>query len=161
MSSRLSLIIAASAIGLQMGEITPGINASFIIMAIITCFISPVLFNWLEPVNLFKGNKTIIVGGSSTGVLLARRLKMHGKKTIIVEKDRNRAKDITAKGLYCMEGDGCNVELYTELHLNPADFVVVETGSPDKNLEICNLLRKVMCMIISSHDRALRVLNRS
>jgi len=39
MSSRLSLIIAASAIGLEMGVITPGLNASFVIMAIITCFI--------------------------------------------------------------------------------------------------------------------------
>ncbi len=144
MSSRLSLIIAASAIGLQMGVITPGINASFIIMAIITCFISPVLFNWLEPVNLLKGNKTIIIGGSSTGVLLARRLTMHGKKSIIVEKDAERAKDITAKGLFCIVGDGCDPILYPDLHLSPADYVVVETASPERNLEICNLLRKSM-----------------
>jgi len=141
MSSRLSLIIAASAIGLEMGVITPGINAGFIIMAVVTCFISPVIFNWLAPGNILKGDKTIIIGGSSTSVLLARRLIMHGKKSVIVENDKIRAKELTAKGLYCIEGDGCNAELYQDLNMNPADFVIVETGSQEKNHEICKLLR--------------------
>jgi len=141
MSSRLSLIIAASAIGLEMGVITPGINAGFIIMAVITCFISPVIFNWLAPGNILKSDKTIIIGGSSTAVLLARRLAMHGKKSVIVENDPVRAKELTAKGLYCIEGDGCNVGLYNKLSMNLSDFVIVETGSPDKNHEICILLR--------------------
>lgn len=141
MSSRLSLIIAASAIGLEMGVITPGLNASFIIMAIITCFISPVLFNWMSPSNLLTGEKTIIIGGSSTAVLLARRLTMHGKKSIIVENNRARAEEISGKGLMCIEGDGRNESLYRELKLNSSDFVVVESGSPDTDLEICRLLR--------------------
>jgi len=141
MSSRLSLIIAASAIGLEMGVISPGINASFIIMAIITCFLSPVLFNWLSPQNLLTGEKTYIIGGSSTGVLLARRLTMHGRKSIIIEKDIVRVKDIKAKGLHCIEGDGCDIGVYEKLKLNSSDFVIVETGSPEKNLEISKLLR--------------------
>ncbi len=141
MSSRLSLIIAASAIGLEMGVITPGLNASFIIMAIITCFVSPVLFNWMSPSNLLTGEKTIIVGGSSTAVLLARRLTMHGKKSIIIENNQARAEEISAKGLMCIEGDGRYESLYKELKLNSPDFVVVETGSPDTDLEICRLLR--------------------
>lgn len=141
MSSRLSLIIAASAIGLEMGVITPGLNASFIIMAIITCFISPVLYNWISPANLLAGEKTIIIGGSSTAVLLARRLTMHGKKSVIVENNMDRAKELIGKGLVCIEGDGCNPDLYKELKLNPSDYVVVETGSPDTNHEICKLLR--------------------
>ena len=141
MSSRLSLIIAASAIGLEMGVITPGLNASFIIMAMITCFVSPVLFNWMSPVNLLTGEKTIIIGGSSTAVLLARRLNMHGKKSIIIENSKTRAKELSGKGLVCIEGDGCDESLYKEIKLNPSDFVVVETGSPEKNHEICKLLR--------------------
>ncbi|MCD4664675.1 MAG: cation:proton antiporter [Bacteroidales bacterium] len=65
-SSRLSLIIAASAIGLELGVITPGINASIIIMAVITCFVSPVIYNWMSPTKITEGTKTIIIGGSST-----------------------------------------------------------------------------------------------
>ncbi|MCD4681467.1 MAG: cation:proton antiporter, partial [Bacteroidales bacterium] len=44
MASRLSLIIAASQIGLELGVISPAINSCFLVMAIITCFISPVIY---------------------------------------------------------------------------------------------------------------------
>ena len=93
-SSRLSLIIAASAIGLDLGVITPGINASIIIMAVITCFISPIIYNWISPADITEGKKTIIIGGSSTAVLLARRLHVHGKKAVIIEMDKLRFREI-------------------------------------------------------------------
>ncbi len=156
MSSRLSLIIAASAIGLEMGVITPGLNASFIIMAIITCFVSPVLFNWMSPTNILAGDKTIIIGGSSTGVLVARRMTMHGKKSIIIENNKARANEISEKGITCMEGDGNDAGLYKRLKLNASDFVVVDTGSAEKNHEICKLLRNVLMHdnIISRSDKS-------
>ena len=89
MSSRLSLIIAASAVGLELGVITPGINASFIIMAIVTCFISPVVYNFLSPESHSSGGKIFIIGGSHMAVVLARRLVMHGKKPVIIEKNHD------------------------------------------------------------------------
>lgn len=141
MSSRLSLIIAASAIGLEIGVITPGINAGFIIMAVITCFVSPVVFNWLSQGSVLKSKKTIIIGGSSTAVVLVRRLMMHGEKAIIVEVDKNRAEEIQAKGMHCIEGDGANPELYKKMNLNHSDIVVVETGLDDVNYEVCRVLR--------------------
>ena len=76
-SSRLSLIIAASKIGLDLGIISPGINACFIIMAVFTCLVSPTLYNYLNQSKKTPSEKTVIVGGSSTGVLLARRLKIN------------------------------------------------------------------------------------
>ncbi len=44
-SSRLSLIIAAGTIGYKMGIISGALNATIILVAIITCTISPLLFN--------------------------------------------------------------------------------------------------------------------
>jgi len=44
LSSRLSLIIAASAIGLRLGVITPQINTAIILVAIITCVASPAIY---------------------------------------------------------------------------------------------------------------------
>lgn len=142
MSSRLSLIIAASAIGLEMGVITPGINAGFIIMAIITCFISPVIYNLISPLTSIAGEKLFIIGGSSTGVLLARRMALHGKKSVIIELDHARAEEISANGLTCIEGDGREAELYQRLKLKPSEYVFVDTGSPGINYEICKLIRR-------------------
>jgi len=142
MASRLSLIIAAAAIGLDLGIITPGINASFIFLAVITCFISPVIYNNLNPIDHLAGSKTVIVGGSSIGVLLARRLKMHGKASVIIERDDKRFGEIKSKGLDVLKGNGLDAHLYERINLNPGNYVVVETGSDKMNVNICEVLRK-------------------
>ncbi len=142
MSSRLSLIIAASAIGLQLGVISPGINASFVMMAVATCLLSPTLFNLLLPVKKLEGSKTIIIGGSSTGVLLSRRMHLHAKKVVIIEKDPVRFQEIKNKGLWVVQGDGLDRSLYSKLKLNPENYVVVECGSDKTNREVSKLLRK-------------------
>ncbi|MCF6342739.1 MAG: monovalent cation:proton antiporter family protein [Bacteroidales bacterium] len=141
MSSRLSLIIAAAAIGLKLGVITEGINASFIIMAVVTCFASPVIYNWMSPGNILSGNKTIIVGGSSTAVLLARRLNVHGRKAIIVENDEKRFREISDKGISVVHGDGCRQEVFEKLKLKPDNYVVIETGDDEQNLKVSRMLR--------------------
>ncbi len=47
LSSRISLIIAASSIGVRLGLVSNEINGAVILLAIITCTISPLLFNHL------------------------------------------------------------------------------------------------------------------
>ncbi len=142
MASRLSLIIAASKIGLDMDIISPGINACFIIMAVVTCLLSPVLYNYLNPQNIFKNQKCVIVGGGSTAVLLSRRLDMHNRQSIIIENDEKRFKEILRKGLNAIYGDGKYIAPYNEVNLKPFDHVVVLTPDNNANLEICKLLKE-------------------
>ncbi len=140
-SSRLSLIIAASAVGLELGVITPGINASIIIMGVVTCFLSPIIYNWISPGRITEGNKTIIIGGSSTAVLLARRLNLHGKKAVIIEQDKIRYREIRDKGINVIHGNGLDTNTYQQLKLSPDNYVVIETGDDEQNLNISQLLR--------------------
>lgn len=142
MSSRLSLIIAASAIGLQLGVISPGINAGFVMMAVATCLLSPTLFNTVLPVNRLKGEKTVVIGGSSTAVLLSRRMNLHGKQVLIIEKDPVRCKEIKDKGLWVMRGDGLDKTLFKKINLEPDNYVVIECGNDKTNIEVSKLLRK-------------------
>jgi len=142
LSSRLSLIIAASAIGLELGVISPGINASFIIMAVSTCFLGPVLYNSINLQDRYPGDRTIIVGGSSKGVLLARRLNIHGKASVIIEVNKHRYKEIHLKGLNASLSDGLDPVTYERLKMTGSNYVVVETGSEKLNIQICEMLRK-------------------
>jgi Kef-type K+ transport system membrane component KefB len=142
MSSRLSLIIAASTIGLGLGVVTEGINASFVMMAVVTCLISPMVYNSLNPMDKKKGRKVVIVGGSSTGVLLARRLQVHGRAAVIIENIENRYKDIKLKGISTVLGDGNDSSTYRELGLRASDYIVVHTGDEEENVRICAMLRK-------------------
>jgi Kef-type K+ transport system membrane component KefB len=142
LSSRLSLIIAASAIGLEMGVISPGINACFILMAVVTCFLGPVIYSIINKQDNYPADRTIIVGGSSKGVLLARRLNIHGKPSVIVEADRERYNEICSKGLQAYLADGLNRKTYKNLKMTDSCYVIVETGSDELNINICDMLRK-------------------
>ena len=141
-SARLSLIIAASKIGLDMGLITPGMNSCFIIMAVVSCMISPILYNNLTPMGFHNSKSTIIVGGSSTGVLLQRRLNIHGKKALIIEKNYKRFKEMKSKGLITLLGDGKDPETYNKLKISPSNYIFVHTGSDKENRTICEMLQK-------------------
>lgn len=72
MASRLSLIIAASQVGLNLGVISPALNTSFIILAVITCVVSPLIFNKLNRHSEGGKERIIIIGGGGTGVFLAK-----------------------------------------------------------------------------------------
>lgn len=141
MASRLSLVIVASSIGLSLGVITPGINAAFILLAVVSCFLAPYLFNLIAPDPSTEGSKTILVGASSTSVLLARRLQLHGKKAIFIEANEKRAAEIVQKGFTCINADGLMIKTYEPLNMTASDYVVVETGETETNLEVCRLLR--------------------
>ncbi|MCF8228551.1 MAG: cation:proton antiporter [Bacteroidales bacterium] len=155
-SSRLSLIIAASAIGLELGLITPGINASIVLMAVITCLFSPLVFNQIYPKVKFAGEKTIIVGGSSTAVLLARRLKMHNREAVIVESCKDRYEDIKSKGIDVVYEDGCNADTYSRLKLSHHNYVVVLTEDDQRNIEICKVLRNDL-----NHEKVITKANKA
>jgi hypothetical protein len=45
LSSRLSLVIAAATVALRLGLINAGMSAAIILIAIVTCIVSPLLFN--------------------------------------------------------------------------------------------------------------------
>jgi Kef-type K+ transport system membrane component KefB len=142
LAAHLGLVIAASSVGLELGAITPGANASFIIMVAITCFASPMLYNQVNKKISFPDDHTVIIGGSSVGVLLSRRLKMLGKSSLIVEIDPVRYAEIKSNGLDIILGNGLDPLIYKQVHLKSNTFVVVITGSQDKDFEICKMLRK-------------------
>jgi Kef-type K+ transport system membrane component KefB/Trk K+ transport system NAD-binding subunit len=142
LAAHLGLVIAAASVGLKLGAITPGANASFIIMVAITCFASPFLYNQVNRKKSHSEDQTIIIGGSSVGVLLARRLKLLGKSPLIVEINPERYQEIKSNGLEIILGDGLDTAIYQKINLKSNCYVVVLTGSEQKDLEICGLLRK-------------------
>ncbi len=90
LSSRLSLIIAASAIALEFDLINPATNTAIILVAIVTCTFSPLLFNrWLPPVTPPKREGIIIWSNSDLGSLLTQRLRQRGQSQMILINQYN------------------------------------------------------------------------
>ncbi|MFO7614507.1 MAG: monovalent cation:proton antiporter family protein [Bacteroidales bacterium] len=141
LAARLGLVIAAASVGLELGAITSGANASFIIMVLVTCIFSPVMYEIIYKKPRVSEDKIVIVGGSSVGVILARRMKVLNKQALIIENDPGRYQEIKAKGITVVQADASDPATYRQIGLSPDNYVVVLTGSDKRNLEICTMLR--------------------
>jgi Kef-type K+ transport system membrane component KefB len=65
LSSRLSLIIAISAIGLTLGSIDAATNSAIILVAIFTSTVSPLLFNRIAPQTVTARRRFVVVGADA------------------------------------------------------------------------------------------------
>ncbi len=96
LSSRLSLIIAASGIGLSMGVIQESTNAAFILVAAVTSTLAPILFNSLIPIRKVDPEKTILICGvNDTALQVARELSLRGSRVCFLVLDPEQREIVT------------------------------------------------------------------
>lgn len=131
MSARLSLIIAAAAIGLELGVITEAVNSAVILVAVITCTISPVLFGWISP-EKEERDRIIVIGPRSSAELLTRRLREHEFDTVLIP-----AKDI--EGMSDNGPEETYKGVLEEAGAEKAHTVVAMRHSDRENLRLCRV----------------------
>ena len=142
LSSRLSLIVAASAIGLQLGIISESINAMIILVAVVTVTAAPLIFNRIVPrAPAAALHPMLVFGGDRVGIQVAEQLLGHHEHVLIVDADPNlvaRARQRTSDGIDVMQAgiDDNDPELGERLDQAPA--VVVTSADTDLNLHICH-----------------------
>lgn len=116
LSSRLSLIIAAAAIALGLGIINDATNSAIILVAIVSCTLSPVLFNRLLPPQAATERQgVILVGLGELSALLAERLRQAGEQVTLIGLNPERVEEMERRNLPVIKG-------------NPADPAVLESA---------------------------------
>jgi Kef-type K+ transport system membrane component KefB/Trk K+ transport system NAD-binding subunit len=98
-SSRLSLIIAVAAIGVEIEAISTTTNAAIILVAIVTVIASPVAFNRLIPAQRDARRRVIIAGSAPHARLLAQRLSDHGELVSVITRNAHLSEEIAKLGL--------------------------------------------------------------
>ena len=99
LSARLSLIIAASAIGLSLGAISKSTNAAIILVAALTATVAPLSFNSLQAtVEEQRKRITLIYGNNDLAFQVARDLQAHGEEICFVETEVDSAAKINEQG---------------------------------------------------------------
>ncbi|MEA3335699.1 MAG: monovalent cation:proton antiporter family protein [Chloroflexota bacterium] len=144
LSSRLSLIIAASAIGLRLGLISDAINADIVLVAIVTSTLSPAIFSRLIPdseddVGLVK--PTFIVGAGRAGVLLGQALSRHGDPVIYVDHNETRLRRARQAGFEAVLADATQASELARVGIENARALVVATSDDDFNLKVSQIAR--------------------
>lgn len=142
LSSRLSLIIAASAIGLELGLISDAINSAVILVAIITVTISPLLFNWLMPVQKVR-DRIVVIGARSNAGPLARRLHDHKLDVVLVCGDVTQGQQMQNVDIPIICSQPTLAEALRQAEIQRAQTIVAMETSDDKNLRICLMARNI------------------
>jgi len=141
LSSRLSLIIAVAAIGVDLGSIDEATNSAIILVAIVTCTVSPLLFNRILPITPAARRKFVIVGAGKLPRLLARRIADHGEAVVVMDHDPDRASAVEAMGLSFLQGDATKRATWTALETEAIQAVAAMLPDDETNLEMCRLVR--------------------
>ncbi len=143
LSARLSLIIAAAAIAVDVGAISEAVNAAIVLIAIVTCTLSPMLFNRLYAAPA-KGRRrgVILAGADQMTALLARRLTMSGESVTIVAADRQRLQSLEHQGYHTVPGDPGDVEVLRRAGAETAQALVALMPSAVARYQVCQQARE-------------------
>jgi len=144
LSSRLSLIIAASAIGLRLNIISESVNSTIILVSIITVTLAPIVFSAL----IQKGKtKTIhpilIVGANELGLQVATLLSSHQDPVVVIDFDDKRAALASQRGLQSICGKIGEASPEIDAALNSAQALICTYGDPELNFQVCNRARAI------------------
>lgn len=138
LSARLSFIVAVAEIGMQLGVISKAVDAAIILVAIVTCTVSPVAFSAMLPRKHLAGDRTFVIGSRLGAGMLAQRLAAHDLDVELI-RDIQPAPDQEG-------GGGSRAELVERLRksgLADADTLVAMSESRDETLQLAKLAREV------------------
>ncbi len=142
LSARLSLIIAASSIGLGMGAISESTNAAIILIAALTATIAPLSFNALNADGEGQPRRlTLIYGSNDLAFQVARDLQAHGDEICFVETDEEAAEQITEQGFEIEYRISNLTGCIDALPPNQIDAFIALEVSDKKNLAACQAAR--------------------
>lgn len=143
LSGRLSLIIAASIIGVKLEIIDKQMNSAIILLAAFSCVISPAAFGLINKKKFQKGaSRIIIVGGGKVGSSIAERLAEKQKSVIVIEKDPDECSKLKKRCLaeiYCT--DALDIKLWETVKPTGRDKVLLVTDSDETNIKAANILQ--------------------
>ena len=142
LSSRLSLIIAASAIGLRIGVISEPFNAAIILVAIVTVVLAPLIFTKLIPAkDLDEDYVILVMGAGPIGFQVAQHIQNHGDRVVLIDEDPVRIERANRNGLEAIQARTDVYDPATEELLNQAQRMVVVFSDIEKNYRICSRAR--------------------
>ena len=145
LSSRLSLIVAASAIGLNLGIISESVNTMIILVAIVTVTAAPLIFNRIVPHSADTTQRPMVVfGAERIGLQVAEQLLGHHEQVVLVDADESliaRARRRTSEGIEVLHASIDDEEEELAGHLDLAETVVVTLSDTDRNRHVCHVAR--------------------
>jgi len=140
LSSRLSLIIAASAIALSMGLISDIVNSEIILLAIISVTVAPFLFSRIYPrQERHRRSGIIIIGEDQLAEYISERLQHGDEAVTVICPDSSRVERFEALGVRIIDGCEGFEGALEEAGAAEARVLLDLTSNSEETLEVCQI----------------------
>lgn len=139
LTSTLSLVIAAATIGERMGVITNEMSGMLILVAVITCIITPIVFKKLLPKETVQVKKLKIafIGANQLTMPVSRQLEDSLYEPTIYHTVQEKVTYKIADSLFnIVEIPNFELETLEKENVLHADIIVVSTGSDEINAQL-------------------------
>jgi CPA2 family monovalent cation:H+ antiporter-2 len=162
LSSRLSLIIAAAAIGLRLGLISEAVNSAIILVAILSSISAPLLFNRVLPAVRAPRRPVVVVGGTELARDLAQGLAGRGLAVALIDGHDAWSPDDERVCLVPMRGE--LPDQLRQADANAETILVAASGVPMQNLRYARLAAAAFgvqrCLVVADTKAAARRVRR-
>lgn len=140
LSSRLSLIIAAASIALNIGAISEAINAAIILLAVVSCTLSPIFFNRIYPAEQEHRRQGIIIIGQDQLVeFIVERLLPSDESIVVICPDESRVAAFEELPVTLITGCTGIDEALREADADNARVLLDLTTTPDETMQATTL----------------------
>ncbi|KAB7705008.1 sodium:proton antiporter [Bacillus aerolatus] len=144
LTSTLSLVIAAAKIAERIDVITAQMSGLLILVAVITCLITPVVFKKLFPPHMKeeKQIKVAFVGANQYTMPISKELKSALYDTVVYRKKPEADESNLSNSVFdVVELDELSVSVMEENGVFAADILVFATGSEKQNAELATVAK--------------------
>ena len=139
LSARLSLIIAASAIGLRLNVISESVNVAIILVAILSVIVAPLLFNRIIPkVTQEHKQPFIVVGAGPIGVQVAEQLRNHKEDVVLFDIHPDRIERARSLGFEAYISPMDRYSEKADPYLEKAKGLVCVYNDVENSLRVCD-----------------------
>lgn len=144
LSARLSLIIAAAAVGVRLGAISTATNAAIVLVAILTVTLAPVIFSALAPPRESKTHRPmIVVGAEELGLQVAEQLRSHQEHVTLVDYDESRVERARQMGFIALNATVDDNDIRAEPALAETQTLICTYANTERNYRVCQVARTV------------------
>ncbi|WP_202078396.1 cation:proton antiporter family protein [Caldalkalibacillus salinus] len=145
LTSTLSLVVAAAAIALEMGLISENMNGALVLVAVMTCLLSPVVFNRWVPKTEEKPTRVTIIGANKLTLPVSIDFEQDGYDVKLFGRAQSKvALTVTAEQVDfpLIELDSITEQKLEEYDAFDTDFLILGTSYDELNIQLAHYARE-------------------
>ncbi len=145
LTSTLSLVIAAATIGERMGVITAEMSGTLILVAVISCVLTPIVFKKLFPKTTAEEKRlqVALIGANQMTLTVMRELSTSLYEPVLYHTKQDKSENkISGSVFEIFEVDDYSPETLDQHNIYNADIMVISTGNENTNALIARAAKE-------------------